>query len=166
MTPDLAKNLATYNLWMNQRIYDAAEKLSDDRRRKDCGAFFKSIHGTLNHILLADKVWLGRLTGDTFSAKSLDQELYHDFSDLKSERSITDQALIDYVSGLSEQTIAGKLCYTSMVNPEPREYDMSIVLAHVFNHQTHHRGQLTTILSQMGVDIGVTDLIFMPRGVQ
>ena len=81
-----AKTLAAYNRWMNDRIYAACATLSDEERKRDVGAFFKSIHGTLNHIILGDRVWLGRFTGVPFSVQSLDQELYAEFAELRSQR--------------------------------------------------------------------------------
>ena len=146
-----AKDMALYNRWMNQRLYDA---------------FFKSIHGTLNHLLLGDKIWLGRFLGEPFRAKSLDQELHRDFYELREDREATDEAIIDWANSLTDAVLAGTLEYTSMVNPAPRKYEMWLVVAHFFNHQTHHRGQLTTLLSQFGLDIGVTDLLWLPEAAE
>ena len=163
MTPALAKELAHYNSWMNKEIYYAVRSLSDAERKKDRGAFFKSIHGTLNHLLLADKLWLGRMTGESFALTGLDQELHSDFAALEQDRIATDAAITAYVAGLTEEQLAGTLRYTSVVNPEPREFEQWFAVAHFFNHQTHHRGQVTTLLSQLGVDVGITDMVFMPR---
>lgn len=158
-----AREMAAYNQWMNRSLYAVSGQLSDAERREDRGAFFKSVHGTLNHILLADKVWLGRFLGEPFRVASLDQELYHDFAELTRAREQTDEQIIDWARNLTDEDLAGTLRYTSIVNPEPRSYDMWLVVAHFFNHQTHHRGQLTTLLSQFGKDFGVTDLILLPR---
>lgn len=163
MTPALAKELASYNSWMNQNLYQAARSVSDLERKEDSGAFFKSIHGTLNHILVADKIWLGRMTGEPFIAKGLDQQLHNDFDALEQDRIATDNAITLFVKGLTEEQLASTLRYTSIVNPEPREYEMWFAVAHFFNHQTHHRGQVTTLLSQRGIDVGITDMVFMPR---
>ncbi|WP_417552752.1 DinB family protein [Marinomonas fungiae] len=148
---------------MNKKIYYAVRSLSDAERKKDRGAFFKSIHGTLNHILLADKLWLGRMTGESFALTGLDQELHSDFAALEQDRIATDAAITAYVAGLTEERLACTLRYTSVVNPEPREFELWFAVAHFFNHQTHHRGQVTTLLSQLGVDVGITDMVFMPR---
>lgn len=163
MTPALAQELAQYNKWMNQKLYQAAQSLTDTERKQDRGAFFKSVHGTFNHLLLADKIWLGRMMGAPFEVKGLDQELHGDFDALQRDRELTDDAIIEYVGHLNEKALAGSLRYTSIVNPEPRECELWFALAHFFNHQTHHRGQVTALLSQLGVDVGVTDMVFMPR---
>lgn len=163
MRAEHAREMAAYNQWMNSRLYGVAAELSDAERRADRGAFFKSVHGTLNHLLLADKVWLGRFLGQPFRVRSLDQELYHDFDELTGVRAETDEQIIRWAQDLTDDVLAGTLSYTSIVNPEPRTYEMWLVVAHFFNHQTHHRGQLTTLLSQFGKDFGVTDLIQLPR---
>ena len=157
-----ARTMETYSRWMNNRLYDCCAKLSDEERKRDVGAFFKSIHGTLNHLLLGDRIWLGRFTGEPFVVKSLDQELYSDFTQLRSERSATDIAISDWIASLSEAGLAGELSYMSLVSPKPRRYPLWVAVTHFFNHQTHHRGQLTTLLVQRGIDPGVTDLIWLP----
>ncbi|HEX7027904.1 MAG TPA: DinB family protein [Gammaproteobacteria bacterium] len=166
MHTNLARDMASYNEWMNRRLYSACAELSDEDRRKDRGAFFKSIHGTLNHLLLGDRIWLGRFTGIPFQADSLDQELYHDFTELRKERETTDREILQWAGTLTDQILAGTLRYTSMVNPAPRESEMWLAVAHFFNHQTHHRGQLTVMLSQCGKDYGVTDLMWLPQVVE
>lgn len=158
-----ARRLAAYNQWMNERIYQVCAEIPDAERKADRGAFFKSIHGTLNHILLADRLWMARFTGGEFRVDSLDQELFADVEDLRRERAITDGDIVRWVNGLDDEMLAGELTYTSMVNPEPRSFPMAKAVAHFFNHQTHHRGQLTTLLSQLGLDYGVTDLIWLPE---
>ena len=94
MTPEHARVMARYNRWMNDKLYAVAEKLTDEERKKDRGAFFGSIHRTLNHLLVADRIWLGRFTGAALAEgemgpggiRSLDQELYADFDELRRER--------------------------------------------------------------------------------
>ncbi|MEL0168860.1 MAG: DUF924 family protein [Pseudomonadaceae bacterium] len=154
--------LARYNQWMNQRLYGLCAGLTDDQRRAPRGAFFSSIHGTLNHLLLADHLWMGRFTAAPFAATALDTELHADFAELRSAREALDVRIIDWVDNLPATRLTAELCYTSLVNPEPRRYPLWLALTHFFNHQTHHRGQLTTLLSQLGTDPGVTDLIQMP----
>ncbi|WP_043769809.1 DinB family protein [Algiphilus aromaticivorans] len=157
-----ARRMAAYNCWMNERLYAICETLSEEERRRDMGAFFRSVHGTLNHILLADRVWMGRFLGEPFAPASLDQELYADFATLRAEREYEDARIIAWVQSLMPETLDGELRYTSMVNPEPRRYPYALTVSHFFNHQTHHRGQLTTLLMQLGRDPGVTDLIWLP----
>jgi uncharacterized damage-inducible protein DinB len=154
--------MARYNRWMNERIYATCAALSDAERKEDRGAFFKSIHGTLNHLLLADRVWMGRFVARPFAVSSLAQELYADFAELKRERAATDAQICEWVGGLGDEDLAGTLTYTSIVNPAPRRMALWLAVAHFFNHQAHHRGQLTTLLSQRGIDPGVTDLLWLP----
>lgn len=161
--------LARYNRWMNDKLYAVAATLSDEARKHDDGAFFKSIHGTFNHLLLADRVWLARFTGATIpdgfmgpgGIRALDQELYSDFADLRRERTRTDDELSTWVSGLTDERLAGPLVYVR--RGQRLETPLWCAVAHVFNHQTHHRGQITTLLTQHGLEPGVTDLVAMLR---
>ena len=162
MTPEQIRLLARYNRWINERLYGVCARLSDEERRRDRGAFFRSIHGTLNHLLLADKVWLGRFEADPFTVSRLDDELHAEFDALHADRMKTDARIEDWAARQTGDSLAGVLEYVSIVNPEPRRYPMWLAATHFFNHQTHHRGQLTTLLSQCGVDYGVTDLIALP----
>ncbi|HSS65531.1 MAG TPA: DinB family protein [Gammaproteobacteria bacterium] len=155
--------MARYNRWMNERIYACCAELSDAARKKDRGAFFESIHGTLNHIVLGDLLWLGRFKGEPFTDFSgLDDELYPDFGDLQAARRRIDAEILEFIDALDEARIAGELRYTTVVNPAPRVSPFWLALMHFFNHQTHHRGQVTTLLSQAGIDPGVTDLMWLP----
>lgn len=163
MTLDQLKLLSSYNTWMNQRLYAVCAELTDEQRKQDRGAFFKSIHGTLNHLLLGDKVWLGRFKGRPFAVTSLDQELYADFEALWTARQTTDQEICDWVAGLEHSQLAAPLRYSGVARAGTRSYPLWLVVTHLFNHQTHHRGQITTLLSQYGKDVGVTDLIGMPE---
>lgn len=160
--------LARYNRWMNDKLYAVAATLSDEVRKGDSGAFFKSIHGTLNHLLLGDRVWLGRFTGVTIpdgfmgpGIRTLDQELYADFEELRRERARTDDELSTWISGLTEERLAGPLVYVR--RGQRLEAPLWWAVTHLFNHQTHHRGQVTTLLMQRGCDPGVTDLFAMLR---
>lgn len=160
---DSAKAMARYNTWMNAKLYSCCASLSDEQRKRDLGAFFGSIHGTLNHLLLADRIWMGRFTGEPFTAGSLRDELYADFDELRSARVAEDARIERWVATLTPAAVAGELRYQSIVNPQPRVYPLWFALTHFFNHQTHHRGQVTTLLMQLGVDVGVTDLIMLPE---
>ena len=155
------QSMDRYNRWMNERLYEFCASLTDAQRKENVGAFFKSIHGTLNHLLLGDRVWMGRFTGKPFVPTSLAQQLYADFEELREERAATDTAISDWVAALTEKDLAGALSYMSIVNPSLRQYPLWFAVAHFFNHQTHHRGQLTTLLMQRGIDPGITDLIWL-----
>jgi uncharacterized damage-inducible protein DinB len=167
MSPEWLGALARYNRWMNDKLYERAATLSDEARRRDCGAFFKSIHGTFNHLLLADKVWLARFKGipapqgfmGPGGIRSLDQELYAHFTDLRDERTRTDDELSAWVSELTPERLAAPLVFIR--RGQQHESPLWGTVAHVFNHQTHHRGQITTLLTQQGCDPGVTDLFAM-----
>jgi len=169
MSPEWLAASARYNRWMNDKLYGLAGTLSDEARKRDRGAFFKSIHGTLNHLLLADRVWLARFKGvaveDGFmgpgAIRSLDQELYANFEDLRRERSITDDELSAWISGVTPERLSAPLVY--LRRGQKLETPLWWAVAHVFNHQTHHRGQVTTLLTQEGHDLGVTDLFAMLR---
>jgi uncharacterized damage-inducible protein DinB len=155
--------LAAYNRWMNDKLYAACAELSDEERKADRKAFFKSIHGTLNHILVGDRIWLGRFIGKPYSVGSLAEELYADFGELRAERRKMDAAIVEWAASVTDADFDRDLRYTSVVNPQPRSYPFWFAAAQFFNHQTHHRGQLTTLLSQRGIDPGVTDLIWLPE---
>lgn len=162
MLTAVAADMAAYNQWMNQRLYALCAELTDEERKSDRGLFFRSIHGTLNHLLLADRVWLGRFIDQPFQVAGLDQELYADFVELRKAREETDADILDWACSLTNEGLKGVLTYRSLFSPGKRRYEMSVLVAHYFNHQTHHRGQLTTALTQMGKDIGPTDLILLP----
>lgn len=158
-----ARTMAAYNRWMNERLYEICAGIPDAERKRDAGAFFKSIHGTLNHLLLGDRVWLGRFTGKPFVVKALSDELCADFNELRRERAVTDRDLETWAGNLDDAKLASELAFSSMVNPGERRLPFWLAVTHLFNHQTHHRGQLTTLLSQRGIDPGVTDLIWLPQ---
>jgi uncharacterized damage-inducible protein DinB len=154
-----ATTLARYNQWMNQNIYRCADDIDDEIRKQDKGAFFASIHGTLNHLLLGDMVWMGRFTGDPISINTLSQELYSDYDELKAARVEFDDVIIDWVATLNDDDFVETLHYRGITSPGEKSTPMWFAVTHFFNHQTHHRGQITTLLSQMGIDPGCTDLI-------
>lgn len=150
--------MAGYNRSMNEKLYALCETLSDEERKRNRGAFFRSIHGTLNHLLLTDRAWLGRFTGRPLSFRSLDQELYADFDELRRERAKTDAAIAAFVAGLTAEKLAEDFSYTTYAG-KSYTHALGPALVHLFNHETHHRGQITTLLSQLGIDPGVTDVI-------
>lgn len=169
MTPEYARTMSRYNRWMNDKLYAVAATLDDAERKADRGAFFGSIHRTLNHLLVGDRVWIGRFTAAALQEgeigpggiRTLDQELYTDFAELRREREKTDVAIDEFVATLTGDTLAGNLRYTrrGAVN----EFPLWQAVAHLFNHQTHHRGQVTTLLMQAGHDPESTDLVAMLR---
>ena len=163
---DTFRTMARYNRWMNERLYGVCAEIPDAERKRDRDAFFASIHGTLNHLLLGDKLWLGRFVSSPFPVDSLDQELYADFDELRGERARTDGAILAFTEALDEQALARDFCFTTIVNPGEQVFPFRHVLLHFFNHQTHHRGQVTTLIKQAGYEPGVTDLMWLPDGEQ
>ena len=164
--PSYARLLAAYNRWMNEKLYGLCAGVSEAERRRDRGAYFRSLQGTLNHLLLADRLWLGRFLARPFAIRGLDQELYADFQELRRERSVTDGEIEAFAGTLTPERLAGELHYVSAVDPRPRRMPFAAAVVHFFNHQTHHRGQVTTLMHQCGVDPGVTDLLWLPGLVQ
>lgn len=162
--------LASYNQWMNSKVYETAGHLSVTDLAKDRGAFFGSILGTLNHILVADIIWLKRFAthpscvvslrevADLPKPTTLDQIVFDGVGRLSEHRRWLDQRIIDWVDELSDGDLDVVLSYRNSKGIPANKRYSSLVL-HFFNHQTHHRGQVSTLLSQAGVDIGVTDLL-------
>jgi uncharacterized damage-inducible protein DinB len=140
---------AAYNTWCNERLYDAASAVNDTDYRADRGAFFKSLHGTLNHLLVGDRTWMARFTGEGELPKSLDAILYGDFAALRAARRTEDARITRYMGGLSEADLAGTLRYRTVVRPQEIEQPLAPALDHFFNHQTHHRGQAHALLSSI-----------------
>ncbi len=151
-----------YNQWMNQKLYAVCEGIPEQQRKQNMGAFFYSIHGTLNHLLLGDRLWMSRFTGVEFSVASLDQELYSDFGELRQARIETDEIIDEWVNSLKQTDLERIISFTAMVTQRTHRFRLAEALLHFFHHQTHHRGQLTTLLSQLEVDFGVTDMMWMP----
>jgi uncharacterized damage-inducible protein DinB len=162
--------LAQYNTWFNGQIYDHVERLDDEERHRDRGAFFGSIHATLDHLILCDRSWLGRIrkSGLPFpsltdaelvdSIVRLDEGVFPRFDELRAGRRTTDRVLECFVAELTPELLATDLEYRNSKGI-PFSQPLWHVVAHVFNHQTHHRGQVTTLLSQLGIDPGLTDFL-------
>lgn len=138
---------AGYNAWCNDRLYTAAATVPDADYRADRGAFFKSLHGTLNHLLVADRIWMRRFTGVGELPPGLDAILCDDLTMLRAARRTQDALIARYIDGLSEEAFAGKLRYRTVTNPRTIEQPLAPALDHFFNHQTHHRGQAHGLLS-------------------
>src|SRR5690606_15862552 len=137
MSAEQVRTMAAYNRWMNEKLYAVCAELTDEERKADRGAFFKSIHGTLNHLLLADKVWMGWFTDAPFFAKSYDQEVCADFAELRAQRAIMDAHIERWAATLTNERLAETLELRSPLNPRPRRYPLWLCVTHLFNHQTH-----------------------------
>jgi uncharacterized damage-inducible protein DinB len=155
--------LAAYNEWANRRLYEAAAALSDADYRADRGAFFKSVHGTLNHLIVTDRIWMGRFTGARAAPARLDAILFEDLGALRTARIAEDARIIAFVDGLDEAALAGTFRYTRVSTPEVFEQRLAPALLHLFNHQTHHRGQAHCVLTGLAADAPALDLLFFQR---
>lgn len=163
--PAYVRLMARYNRWQNVSLYDAAETLSDNERRRDRSAFFKSIHGTFNHLLWADSVWMSRFRGGpTPTVKISDSASFiDDWAAMKGARAECDEEILMWADGLDAAALSSDLTW----RPASRDVDMTtprwFAVAHMFNHQTHHRGQLHAMLTSAGATPQDTDLILMRR---
>ena len=162
MKPHFAM-MAGYNAWCNERIYDVATQLSDADYRADRGAFFKSVHGTLSHLLVTDRIWLKRFSGQGEAPNRLDAILFEDLAGLRAARAKEDERIVAYIDGLSEADLAGRIRYTTITNPAEIEQPLAPALVHFFNHQTHHRGQVHCLLTGFGLEAPSLDLILFQR---
>lgn len=160
---DTFRMFAGYNAWANERLYDAASQLTDEDYRADHGAFFKSMHGTLNHLLVGDRVWMHRFTGAGEVPPALDAILEDDFESLRTARRAEDQRIIAYVAGLTDDDLAGDIRYRTISKPAEIVQKLRHALPHVFNHQTHHRGQAHCLLTKITGDAPSLDLILYQR---
>lgn len=153
-----ARLMALYNRWMNDKLYACCAELGDDDRRRDRGAFFRSIHGTLDHLMYADLAFLARFGGRPEDVPELGRELFADFAAMRRARLRLDADILAWVETLSPAWLAAPFTYTSKVDGVTRSLPAWVLVAHMFNHQTHHRGQVTALLKQAGVDPGITDI--------
>ncbi len=160
--------MATYNSVMNARLIALITPLSNEALLESRGAFFGSVLGTLNHLIVADLMWLNRFRPQPYGQvlmpldalpkpKILADLLYPTLAELAPVRAELDALYIRFIDQLSDGDIASPLSYQSATGGAFTK-TVGLLLSHVFNHQTHHRGQITTLLSQMGLNIGVTDL--------
>jgi uncharacterized damage-inducible protein DinB len=160
--------MARYNQWMNGKFLTVFADVPEAGLWADRGAFFKSVMGTLNHICVGDLLWLNRMRGlpgagllsaldDMPRPEGLAQTLYASVADYGPARRAIDDLFIDFIAALGHDTLDAPFAYHDS-RGAPHRKTLGLVLTHVFNHQTHHRGQATTLLTQMGYDVGVTDL--------
>ena len=158
------RSFARYNRWTNTQLYEAAARLSPEALAQDRGAFFKSVLGVLNHLLVADRIWLARLRGNGPSTYRLDEILHETLDELAQARALEDQSLIDFIFALEEPAYTGMLEYKTSTGTGYSQ-KLHDVLAHVFNHQTHHRGQAHDLLCQSlgGENAPSLDLLIYQR---
>lgn len=138
---------AGYNAWCNERLFNATTLVADADYRADRGAYFKSLHGTLNHLLVGDRIWMQRFTGQGEMPASLDAILCEDIHQLRAARRIEDERINRYINSLSDKDLGARIRYRTVVNPQDIEQELAPALDHFFNHQTHHRGQAHALIS-------------------
>jgi uncharacterized damage-inducible protein DinB len=155
--------MTEYNAWMNSKVYAVCAGLPEPDLYEDRGAFFRSIYMTLNHLAYADLAFLARFTGDPAAVPPLDVDLFGGFAALRAERERLDARLTHWTGNITDEWLRQSLSYVSKVDGRSRTVPQWALVSHLFNHQTHHRGQVTTLLTQIGLDIGSTDIPFMPR---
>jgi len=155
--------MAAYNRWANARLYDAAAGLPDDLYRKDIGLFFRSLHGTLNHLLATDRIWMKRIDGRGEAPDRLNAILFEDFAPLREAREAEDRRIIGFVEGLKDADLEAIRDYKT-TRGVPQRDPLKVILTHLFNHETHHRGQAHTGLSLLtGAEPPSLDLMWMLR---
>jgi len=162
MTPTYARTMAAYGAWMNGRMLEKCCALTDAERKRDLGAFFRSLHGTFDHLTYGDVAWMGRFTGSSMPTKRIGEILYESWADLDAARRAMDQRMVDWAATVTEAWLAESMSYVSVNDGKTRILPRWVLVTHMFNHGTHHRGQLTTLMKQLGVDPGVTDLPWLP----
>lgn len=157
------RKFAQYNQWANARLYEAALKLTDEDYRANAGVAFGSLHGTLNHVLVADRIWMRRFTGTGDDLKQLDAILFDDIGQLALARAAEDERILAFVNSCDARALAQPVSYR-MTTGEPQEHLLADLLRHLFNHQTHHRGQAHACISIAGGSPPALDLLLFLRG--
>ena len=163
---DYCRLMARYGAWQNRSQMGAAGRLDDADRFMDRGAFFRSIQGTFSHFLWSDAIWMSRLAGTPPPDVGLEEspDYLSDWSDFSAERARLDAVIRDWAEALRDMDLAGDLTFHSASAQRSLTRPWSVCVAHFFNHQTHHRGQIHAMLTAAGVAPGATDIILMPSG--
>ncbi len=164
MTPEWCATMARYNAWQNVNLYTAAETLDIPARALDRGAFFASIHGTLSHVLWADTIWMSRFSDwkKPRGGIATSPRFGGDWNVMARERRQADAAIVTWAEALSADDLAGDLTWYSGALGADAVRPRALCVAHMFNHQTHHRGQVHAMLTAAGASPGDTDLFMLP----
>ncbi len=152
--------MARFNQWVNAQLYDCVAQLSDQAYRADRGAFFGSIHHTLNHLLVVDRLWTRRIEGLEHGITSLDQILHDDFASLRTARGEEDRHLIELADRLGATQLRAPVTYTRIIGEGLEQVRAGHALITLFNHQTHHRGQIHALLTQQSIELPPLDVVF------
>jgi uncharacterized damage-inducible protein DinB len=164
MTPEYFQYFAKYNSWANKKLFDACGQLSSEEYFKQRPSSFGSIHRTLNHIMVADRIWLDRFAERETLIKRLDHELFNTLEDLRTGRRDLDRAIEEMTVELNDLQLTKELSFRLLSKAnETSSSPMRYALGHFFNHQTHHRGQVHDLLSQTAVPPPSLDLIYFVR---
>jgi len=155
--------MAGYNQWANARLMEDCGRLDEGLYHKDLGAYYNSIHGTLDHVLLVDMIWLVRLHGEGETYDTFDMQLTESFEDYARERRTVDERLLAFVEQATEADLMRTILYRTIRNPVVMEQPVGSALVHVFNHQTHHRGQIHAFLTMHGLAPQPLDLLYFQR---
>ncbi|MEL6768608.1 MAG: DinB family protein [Pseudomonadota bacterium] len=156
---------AAYNAWANERLYAAAAGLTTEALEQDLGAFFGSVLGTLNHLMVTDLLWLARLREQSPPKLALTGILHDDLDELTAARRVLDADILRYADGLTEDVLAAEITYTTVTGPMTMTQRRDHAMAHFFNHQTHHRGQVHALLTRLTGDAPPLDLLYYQREV-
>ena len=159
-----AQTMARYNRWPHRSLYREADTLTDAARKAPRGAFFGSIHATLSHLMFGDQVWMHRFTGETKPrAKSIPDSVsaYPDWAELARERVAFDEAIIGWADRLDPGWLDGELTWVPPALGREITRPRWLLVTHMFNHQTHHRGQVHCMLTGLGLKPDDTDLPLM-----
>lgn len=163
--PAWVGTMAAYNSEMNRRSYAAADTLPDEERRADRGAFFGSIHATLNHLVWGDRIWMSRFAGWEAPSAGIpgSTALHADWAELSSVRRELDVRIEEWAAGLDQEALDQELVWYSRSAQRERRDPRWLAITHFFNHQTHHRGQVHALLTRAGVKTEDTDLTAVAR---
>ena len=162
---EFVRTMARYNRWQNACVIAAAETLDEDALRVARGAFFGSILGTLNHLLWGDRVWMSRLSDWSVPPGGIKEsaELYPTFAAWRADRDRADGRIVVWADALRPAQLRGALTWYSGAVGREVEKPVAVCVAHMFNHQTHHRGQVHAMLTAAGAKTADSDLVFMPE---
>ena len=155
--------MALYNRWMNERMYAACATLSDMQRREDMGIYFKSIHGTLDHIMWGDQGWLARFTGSEPPSVEAGTHLFGDYESLWEARRELDADILAWAKALTPEALSEPMTWSSKIHDFTTTEQRWVPVTEMFNHQTHHRGQVHAALTRFRVDMGATDMPLLPE---
>ena len=164
ITAEFARTMARYNTWQNQSLFQSANRLDETARRLDRGAFFGSIHGTLSHLFWGDSIWMSRFDGWEKPPVGIPEspQWVNDWQDLSDRRQRADADILRWADQLTDEELGGHLSWYSGALKADVSKPLALCVAHFFNHQTHHRGQVHALLTAAGESPDDTDLFVMP----